>query len=93
MFLTPGDPADRARAVKQIQYCIGEICSWMVVNKLKLNPSKTEFFILQLKHHFKKQGEFQIKIGEAVIQSSSRPTVRNLRLYMDRYNSCDAHDC
>ena len=61
----------------------------MVVNKLKLNPSKTEFIILQSKHHFRKHGEFQIKIGEAVIQPSS--TVRNLGFYMDRYNSCETH--
>ena len=40
-FFNPGDPADRARAVKQIQDCISEICSWMVVNEPKLNPSKT----------------------------------------------------
>ena len=60
----------------------------MIVNKLKLNPSKTEFIILQLKHRFRKHGEFQIKVGEAVIQTSS--TVRNLGFYMDRYNSCEA---
>ena len=47
VFFNPGDPADRARAVKQIQDCISEICSWVVVNKLKLKPPKTEFFILQ----------------------------------------------
>ena len=61
----------------------------MVVNKLKLNPPKTEFIILQSKHHFRKHGEFQIKIGEAVIQPSS--TVRNLGFYIDRYNSCETH--
>ena len=48
-----------------------------------------EFIILQSKHHFRKHGEFQIKIGEAVIQPSS--TVRNLGFYMDRYNSCETH--
>ena len=88
-FFNSGGPADRARAVKQIQDFISEICSWMVVNKLKLNPSKTDFIILQLKHHFRKHGEFQIKVGEAVIQRSS--TVRNFGFYMDRYNSCEAH--
>ena len=79
-LFNPGDPADRARSVKQIQDCIREICSWMVVNKLKLNPSKTEYIILELKHHFRKHGKFQIKVGEAVIQPSF--TVFNLGFHM-----------
>ena len=40
VFFNPGDPADRARAVNQMQDCTSEICSWMAVNKLKLNPWK-----------------------------------------------------
>ena len=68
---------------------LSKICSWMVVNKLKLNLPKTEVIILQLKHDFRKHGEFQIKVGEAVIQPSS--TVRNLVFYMDHYNSCELH--
>ena len=62
VFFNPGDPADRARAVKQIQDCISEICSWMVVNKLKLNPPETEFIILQLKHHFESMANFRLKL-------------------------------
>ena len=60
-FSTPGYPADIAREVKQVRDFISEICSWMVVNKVKLNPSKREFIILQLKHNFRKHVEFLIK--------------------------------
>ena len=75
------DPADRARAVKQIHDCrLSQICSWRVVDKLKLNSTKTEFIILQLNNHFRKHGEIQIKVEKAVIQPSS--TVRNIGFYV-----------
>ena len=32
-------------ALSKLELCIAELSNWMTVNKLKLNHSKTEFFI------------------------------------------------
>ena len=41
----PKVPGDLEKDLKRLQRCIEEIKSWIAANKLKLNDSKTEFFI------------------------------------------------
>ena len=41
----PSDPLELENALTVLQNCIKDIKIWMNVNKLKLNESKTEFFV------------------------------------------------
>ena len=60
----------------------------MLINKLKLNPSKTEYILVQSKHNFAKYGEFCIKVGDADVKPSA--SVRNLGVFMDRGNTSES---
>ena len=57
----------------------------MLVNKLKLNPSKKEYILVQSKHNLAKYGEFCINVGDADVKPSA--SVRNLGVFMDRGNT------
>ena len=46
-ILNPSKPGDRERANSQIEKCTAEVSEWMLVNKLQLNPSKTEYILVQ----------------------------------------------
>ena len=50
LFLTfnPSRPGDAACALFRLSRCVNELQSWLVTNKLKMNPDKTEFFIAPL---------------------------------------------
>ena len=60
----------------------------MLINKLKLNPSKTEYILVQSKHNLAKYGEFCIKVGDADVKPSA--SVRNLGVFMDRGNTSES---
>ena len=42
----PTVPGDILRGMFKISRCVEDINSWMIRNKLKLNPDKTEFHIV-----------------------------------------------
>ena len=42
----PAVPGDVVCGMFKISRCVEDINSWMIRNKLKLNPDKTEFFIM-----------------------------------------------
>ena len=88
VFFDPSKPGDRERAISQIKKCIAEVSAWMLINKLKLNPSKTEYILVQSKHNLAKYGEFCIKVGDADVKPSA--SVRNLGVFMDRGNTCES---
>ena len=67
--------------------CIAEVSAWMLVNKPKLNPPKTEYILVQSKHNLAKYGEFCIKVGDADVKPSA--SVRNLGVFMDRGNTSE----
>ena len=46
MAFKPGDYANETAAVSSIQSCIRDVQNWMLMDRLKLNPDKTEFLIL-----------------------------------------------
>ena len=60
----------------------------MLINKFKLNPSKTEYILVQSKHNLAKYGEFCIKVGDADVKPSA--SVRNLGVFMDRGNTSES---
>ena len=57
-------------------HCITEIKSWMTLNKLKFNDSKTELITFASKHNQNKNQNNPIQIGTPVIQAS--PAAQNL---------------
>ncbi|CAB3997315.1 Hypothetical predicted protein, partial [Paramuricea clavata] len=42
----PGTMLEEANAVRAMEACIAEVHQWMLSQKLKLNPEKTEFMII-----------------------------------------------
>ena len=67
--------------INKLELCLEDIRSWMLVNFLKLNESKTEFIIFGTRQQLNKVGTVYIKIGEDTVQNVT--SVRNLRLHFD----------
>ena len=79
------------RALNKIAQCIAEIRSWLAANYLKLNDSKSEFFIAGANNKLKllTLSDIELLIGNATIKLS--PVIRNLGLLMDSNLSLTAH--
>ena len=73
--LTLGNMERCALQVQTMQDCVAKVRLWMMVNKLKLNDSKTEVMVITSK---KKNlvKDIRLKIGEEVI--TPKPVVKNL---------------
>ena len=69
-------------ALSRLSACICEIKVWMTKNMLKLNESKTEFFVA-ISHYNKRKLslDVQLQIGAEIIKLSE--TVRNLGVLFD----------
>ena len=67
--------------INKLELCLADVRSWMQVNFLKLNESKTEFIIFGTRQQLNKVGTINIKIGEDAIQNVT--SVRNLGLHFD----------
>ena len=67
--------------INKLELCLEDVRSWMQVNFLKLNESKTEFIIFVTRQQLNKVGTINIKIGEDTIQNVI--SVRNLGLHFD----------
>jgi hypothetical protein len=76
-------------AISRLSSCIGDIRGWMKRNMLKLNDSKTEFFIAASSHNLLKLQDVTIKIGNAEIRPS--PTIKNLGVVFDQTMSMKNH--
>ena len=65
VFFDPSKPGDGERAISPTEKCIAEVSAWMLVSKLKLNPSKTEYILVQSKHNLAEYGDmnFVLKCG------------------------------
>ena len=85
----PRSPGAYRAALRQLEHCITDLSDWMSMNMLKLNPTKTEFFIAGTSQGL--QGTSQglqklsssvvLKIGDSVIKPAT--TVRNLGILFD----------
>ena len=71
----PSDPTSIETALSRLSACIFEIKVWMTKNMLKLNDSKTEFFVA-ISHYSKRKLslDVQLQIGAEIIH--------HLRLYV-----------
>ena len=61
----------------------------MVVNKLKLNDSKTEFFVAASAHNLRNFPDVQLNVGNTLVSPSE--TIRNLGVIFDHRMSMSNH--
>jgi hypothetical protein len=61
----------------------------MIKNKLKLNPDKTEFFVMSSSYHKTRLQDVNFQLGDDIIPQSS--TVRNLGFVFDQQLNMDQH--
>ena len=85
----PRTPGALENALTKLQTCISNIRKWMVANKLKLNDSKTEFFVAASAHNLRKFPNVQLNVGNTLISPSE--TIRNLVVILDRRMSMSHH--
>ena len=72
---------DAVCALYKLAKCVEDLQSWMLSNRLKLNQSKTEFFIAASRHHYESLKHHTLFLGEQEIPHS--PSVRNLGVIFD----------
>jgi hypothetical protein len=90
MNFNPSDPSSIQSSLTMLSNCITDIKLWMTNNMLKLNDTKTEFFIAISPHNrLKMPSNIQLKIGtEYVLPSDS---VRNLGVIFDNQLSMSSY--
>ena len=88
---SPKSGEDIAAAKLRMTQCIAEIRSWMLANKLKLNDSKTELFLIASSKHANSVSylDHKLEIGGSVISPSD--TVKNLGIISDDSLSMKSH--
>ncbi|XP_072030602.1 uncharacterized protein [Amphiura filiformis] len=89
MFFNPKIPGDSACAIFKLSMCVEEVRDWMLCNMLKLNDSKTEFFIAAPPHNMPSLSNINIKIGDAEVIPSA--TIRNLGVVFDATMNMSNH--
>jgi hypothetical protein len=89
VFFNPKIPGDAACAIFKLQSCVEELSQWMLTNMLKLNDSKTEFFIATSPHTMSRLSDIKIHIGNADIVLSN--TIKNLGVTFDSAMTMSDH--
>ncbi|XP_072025193.1 uncharacterized protein [Amphiura filiformis] len=87
--LDPRIPEACHTALSKLELCITELSNWMTVNKLRLNHSKTEFFIAGTTQGLNKLSPVELKVGNERIMPST--SVRNLGMIFDDHMSMTKH--
>ena len=85
----PADQDSIQCALSKLSACITEIKLWMTSNMLKLNDSKTEFFIATSSHNKQKLTPVHLQIGTDFIAPSDN--VRNLGIIFDSQMTMSPH--
>jgi len=89
MIFNPRAPGDAACAMFKLTSCVEELRVWLMNNMLKLNDSKTEFFIAASKYNITRFSDTTIQIGCAKIAPS--PTIKNLGITFDSAMTMSDH--
>ena len=89
MSFDPNVPGDAACAIFKITSCVEELRVWLMKNMLKLNDSKTEFFIAASSHNMNRLSDINFQIGSEVITPSS--TITNLGITFDSAMAMSDH--
>ena len=85
----PDNQSSQEEALYVIQNCVNDVRKWMLVNKLKINDSKTEFLIIGSKHQLNEITIDSIKIGDSEIEPVT--SVKNLGVLIDNNLSMENH--
>ena len=85
----PQIPGEAAVATYRLTSCVADIRRWMTENKLKLNDSKTEFFISASQKNMSKLSHINIRIGNETISPSN--TIKNLGVTFDPSMTMSSH--
>ena len=81
LVFKPGNYANETAAVSSIQSCIRDLQNWMLMDKLKLSPEKTEFLILGTRPQLEKVITSHLVVGESRVYTSTK--VKNLGSWFD----------
>ena len=73
----------------RMNLCIADLQIWMIRNKLKINDSKTEFFIFTSSFLKQSFDDLNIMVGDSNIDSSN--SARNLGVIFDKCMKLDYH--
>ena len=76
-------------ALFKLQTCIENIKTWIVVNKLKLNDSKTEFLVAASVHNMRNLPDVQLNFDNILISPSE--TIRNIGVIFEHRMSMSNH--
>ena len=85
----PNESGAAISALTRLSFCINDIHDWMTKNMLKLNNSKTEFFLAASQHNLKKLRDVSLHIGDIQIYPASK--IRNLGVIFDQTMSMKDH--
>ena len=85
----PQVPGDLENTLARLTACISDIRKWLSENYLKLNDSKTEFFIAGSWYNINKLPDISLKIGSHSIPISR--TIRNLGIIFDQTMTLSQH--
>jgi hypothetical protein len=89
LSFNPTTPGDSVCALFKLTRCVEELQSWMVRNKLMMNPDKTEFFIASSVAHRKRLEHLTFHLDDVEIHPS--PSVKNLGAVFDSHMKMDNH--
>ena len=70
---------------ERIIACLQDIKNWMELNKLKLNPDKTEALLTQTRNNFHTFTVEDIQLGQADEKITPSPVVKSLGVLFDEY--------
>ena len=83
------DPSDVDALQERLSVCIDEVFSWMMSNRLQLNPSKTEVLWCSSARRQHQIPTGPVRVGDKSVQPVR--TVRNLGVYIDADVTMSAH--
>ena len=81
LSFSPANTVSRSLCLQTLENCIKDIKTWMHVNLLKLNDSKTEVLLLGTRQQLGIADTIKVKIGEDEITST--PYARNLSVFFN----------
>ena len=84
----PKNPGSITSSLNTMSTCIDSIKAWMHDNYLKLNDSKTEFFVATSPYFKRTMSPVALRVGDAYISPSD--TIRNLGVMFDSTMSMSA---
>jgi hypothetical protein len=85
----PKVPGDFDVVQRRLMDCIAEVKVWMLSNKLRLNDTKTEFFIINSPRQLNLVAGVKLKIGGSEIDPSL--SIKNLGIIFDPHMNMDLH--